>query len=365
MNFLETIVLFFSFQAFILSILFFLKKENRVANRIFATLLFLFSYNLFYNVLYWSRFDMELLIGLLFTYQIPLSLYGGLFYLYIRSISVVKRFSWKDLIHLLPLVFVLGQVGRYIILPLSTKIQVVKDNAYSEHTVQLSFGYPLLIAILVGYAFYTYYKYVRHYKKDPELSLWAKLICLIFLLFTISHAVYCTLSMLSLIALSFDYFITFFMITMIGLVCYFAFMYAQIFNGAPIKKIIPYIKYKRTGLSMEFSLELKEKLLSIMDKEKPYCNPDIRLDSLAEMLDVSRHHASQVINEHFSVSFFDFINEYRIKEAERLLISTKEDLSITDIVYKCGFNNRVSFYKAFKKIEGTTPSAYRDHYLAS
>jgi len=218
---------------------------------------------------------------------------------------------------------------------------------------------------MVGYGLYTYRKYIGHYKNDPELSLWVKSICVLFLLFTISHAVYCTLTELSLIAISFDYFITFFMILMISLVCYFAFMYSGIFNGAPIKKIVPFIKYRRTGLSREFSLELKERLLSIMDREKPYCNPDIRLDLLAEMLDVSRHHASQVINEHFSVSFFDFINEYRITEAERLLISTKENLSITDIVYKCGFNNRVSFYKAFKKIKGTTPVAYRDHYLAS
>ena len=118
-------------------------------------------------------------------------------------------------------------------------------------------------------------------------------------------------------------------------------------------------------MSKAFSLELKAQLLILMDKEKPYRDPEIRLDGLAKMLDISRHHTSQIINEHFSMSFFDFINSYRIREAEQLLISEKSSLSITDIAYKSGFNNRVSFYKAFKKIEGTTPSKYREQYTTS
>ncbi|MEX0289064.1 MAG: helix-turn-helix domain-containing protein, partial [Flavobacteriaceae bacterium] len=192
-----------------------------------------------------------------------------------------------------------------------------------------------------------------------------KVISAVFISFTVSHIVYRALVMSGLITFEFDYFITIFMVLLIASVCYFAFVHSSVFNGTPIKRLIPFVKYEKTGLSPEFSLEMKERLLSVMDEERPFLNPDVRLDTIAKLLDVSRHHASQIINEHFSVNFFDFINKYRIKEAQRLLTASEPTLSITDIAFQSGFNNRISFYKAFKKILGTTPSDYREHTLAS
>ncbi len=119
-------------------------------------------------------------------------------------------------------------------------------------------------------------------------------------------------------------------------------------------------KYEKTGLSEAFSTELKNKLESLMENKKLYLNHDLRLDDIAEFLNISRHHASQVINENFNMSFYDFINAYRIEEAKNKLCDgyKKSSESISDIAYQCGFNNRVSFYKAFKKITRITPKEY-------
>ncbi len=119
-------------------------------------------------------------------------------------------------------------------------------------------------------------------------------------------------------------------------------------------------KYEKTGLSEAFSVELKNKLESLMEDKKLYLNHDIRLDDIADLLNISRHHASQVINENFNMSFYDYINAYRIEEAKNKLCSSFKNSSesISDIAYQCGFNNRVSFYKAFKKITQTTPKEY-------
>lgn len=119
-------------------------------------------------------------------------------------------------------------------------------------------------------------------------------------------------------------------------------------------------KYEKTGLSAAFSLELKSKLEYLMHTKKLYLNHELRLDDIAELLDISRHHASQVINENFGASFYDFINAYRIEEAKNKLATGFENSSesISDIAYQCGFNNRVSFYKAFKKVTGTTPTEF-------
>ncbi|MBA4744853.1 MAG: AraC family transcriptional regulator [Muricauda sp.] len=119
-------------------------------------------------------------------------------------------------------------------------------------------------------------------------------------------------------------------------------------------------KYEKTGLSEAFSIELKNKLEHLMDKQKLYLNHELRLDDIAELLNISRHHASQVINENFNMSFYEFINAYRIEEAKNKLCSGFENSSesISDIAYQCGFNNRVSFYKAFKKITHITPKEF-------
>jgi AraC-like DNA-binding protein len=119
-------------------------------------------------------------------------------------------------------------------------------------------------------------------------------------------------------------------------------------------------KYEKTGLSEAFSQELKEKLEDLMDTQKLYLNHELRLDDIANMLNISRHHASQVINENFNMSFYDYINTYRIEEAKNKLCNNfkKSSESISDIAYQCGFNNRVSFYKAFKKRTKITPKEF-------
>jgi len=66
-----------------------------------------------------------------------------------------------------------------------------------------------------------------------------------------------------------------------------------------------------------------------------------------------------LINEHFNMTFHQFVNSYRIKEAQELLKS-EEERNIIDIAYEVGYNNKVSFNKAFKKNTDLTPSQYLD-----
>ncbi|MEL6304738.1 MAG: helix-turn-helix domain-containing protein, partial [Bacteroidota bacterium] len=197
---------------------------------------------------------------------------------------------------------------------------------------------------------------------DFEMKNWIKYICRSFFLFTLVHVAFCSATYLNpnFSSYSFDYFIAVVLVELIGAVLYFAFIHPSIFHGGtPNKKLTSNVKYGKSGLTEEFSLEMKEKLEVLMKSEKPFLNPEIRLDELAKMLDVSRNHASQIINEHFSMNFFEFINYYRIGVAKQLLSSRTSDISITDVAFQSGFNNRISFYKAFKKFEGTSPSEFK------
>ena len=119
-------------------------------------------------------------------------------------------------------------------------------------------------------------------------------------------------------------------------------------------------KYRNNHIAEDLSSDIRERLLTLMKVEKPHLRSDLRLDDLARLLKVSRHHASQVINQHFRQNFNDFINSYRIDAAVQLLRDEHVVFSMKEIAYKVGFNNYVSFYKAFKKITGQLPKDFKN-----
>jgi AraC-like DNA-binding protein len=118
-------------------------------------------------------------------------------------------------------------------------------------------------------------------------------------------------------------------------------------------------KYSASTLSEEQKSKLKLKLLHLLDAEKVYLNPNLSLDDLAKMLKTNKKYVSQLINEDFKSNFNHLINQYRIKDARVLLLSEdNKKLNLEGIAEKCGFNNRVSFTTAFKRITGLSPSYY-------
>ena len=96
-----------------------------------------------------------------------------------------------------------------------------------------------------------------------------------------------------------------------------------------------------------------------MDDENIYKKSDLNLQELANELDVSTHHLSQVINQELGTNFFDFINQYRVDEAKRKLVHPDyRKLTFLAIAYESGFSSKSSFYRIFKKHTGVSPSSY-------
>ncbi len=106
--------------------------------------------------------------------------------------------------------------------------------------------------------------------------------------------------------------------------------------------------------------ENKKQLEALLNTEKPFLNPQVSLTDLSENLSVSTKHLSQVINQSFNKNFFDFINTYRIQEAQQILKESKDvKLTVLEAMYQAGFNSKSSFNTAFKKETGQTPTEFR------
>lgn len=116
---------------------------------------------------------------------------------------------------------------------------------------------------------------------------------------------------------------------------------------------------KRKLISDEELLKIKTQLEKIMNTQKPYLDSELNLIKLAEMLSVSTHHLSYVINTGFGKNFFQYINEFRVEYAKKLLKEADSKLSILGIAYESGFNSKTSFNTTFKKLTGQTPSEFK------
>lgn len=107
-------------------------------------------------------------------------------------------------------------------------------------------------------------------------------------------------------------------------------------------------------------LQIVEKLV----KEEIYRNADYTARQLAKDLHTNSRYISAVIKTRFNTNFSQLVNMYRIRYAAALL-EKRSMLGVTvdDIGYASGFSNKQSFYTAFKKMKGTTPSFYRKQRL--
>ena len=116
---------------------------------------------------------------------------------------------------------------------------------------------------------------------------------------------------------------------------------------------------KRSEVTKE-DRELFERIHHTMIDKKLFKESTLTLDALAQTMGVSRNAVSKAINSVAGVNLNNFVNNYRIKEAVRILSSQhKRDIYMEELSEQVGFASRATFYAAFKKITGLTPAEYR------
>ncbi len=101
-----------------------------------------------------------------------------------------------------------------------------------------------------------------------------------------------------------------------------------------------------------------------MREKELFKNPGLKIDDIAKEIKISAHQLSQILNDNFERNFTLFINEYRIDEACKLLL-TGNNLKIEAIGFEVGFNSRSTFFSTFKKLKGTTPTLFQQQHGAS
>ena len=109
------------------------------------------------------------------------------------------------------------------------------------------------------------------------------------------------------------------------------------------------------GLTPELTnADYAAQLKQWMETEKPYQDPEFRLIDIRQVLPLNRTYISQLINSEFNCTFYQFVTNYRIEEAKRLMKECP-DMKMQDISEQCGFSSPTVFARIFSRETGMTP----------
>ena len=131
-----------------------------------------------------------------------------------------------------------------------------------------------------------------------------------------------------------------------------------IFRSKPwIENAEAAVEEEKEEAKIESNAYYRAKLEEWMETDKPYLNPDFRLMDLRQILPLNRTYLSQLINAEYGCSFYQFVTNYRIEEAKRVMVANPF-IKMQDVAEQCGFSSPTVFARVFSREVGMTPSEW-------
>ena len=375
-NFHDVILLMTAMQCLFCFLLLCLTIDRNKRSTLFLAL-FLFAHALIpinELVMWGAEFKMtarDLFPSLYFFPMVAYYIDGALLYLCFKAL-VFKDFSLTkiDLFHFIPLMAYITFIGLvFYSKPQDIRLEMINSESfvYSASYVYMEFLSKLLRVFYAIACFSLISRYSSRLQdtnsnmEKVHLS-WLRALVIGFLLVMVSEAILVAAKIINIYTnFSFSlfvnigltgYYITF---ALVNLLVFTAVRYFGAFEQVNEIKITKKVRDERF-----FQPELALSVDDAIRGGQIYMDPDITLDKLAESLKILPRDLSSLINRHFGINFYEFINRYRIEEAKRMLTSEEyKATTITDIYLKVGFNSKSVFYTFFKKLEGMTPSQCR------
>ncbi len=324
-----------------------------------AFLVLAFSLILFQYVLYWTRYE------IVFPYLvlIPQLCYyttGPLLLLYFLNLYK-NNIKFNYVLHFIP--------AALMIIP--NLFIWLRYLGWTEAEIPLLWfarnpwfiaGHMSLYTLLVLRLIYTNKGKTTQYLRLRHR--WATTLISLYALFILAYLSYFVLVRFPFFNSSWDYMISLTMSFSIYAIGFFIFKQPQVFDGEFYRQLFIPLQNKKESFEQSLLNELYQNLTKYMETRKPYIENELRLVHLADQLGFSTHLLSKVINDKAGKNFNQYINDYRLEEAEELL-KEASDRSIQNIYFDVGFNNKATFYSAFKRKYGCTPTQFKNAVLKS
>ena len=336
------------------------KKQDKIANGLISLFVFMHSFFLIHVALYLSNYvyyePHTLSMSAPFSF-----LYGPVLYFYFKRITKNYEFKKKDALHLIPTVIFLILLIPVFAMSAEGKLEIMLGEGSYSTLPYLVPATILKFTSLVVYGFFTIKLYLDSKKEkttDLKQLRLRRNIVIVHSVYAVFYALYAFIIVQYSFGSSLLHIQLLAMTSLVLYVGYVAYSNPLALIGSVKKVKKAATKYQNSGLTQSFSTELKEQLVKLLEEDKLYRESTLKLEYVAERLGTTRHNASQVINEHFGLNFFELINKYRVEEAMERLKNNPENLNIIDIAYEVGYNNKVTFNKSFKRFCDLTPTQF-------
>ncbi len=387
---MQVILIIGAAQALFFSILLINKKKGKLHDKILAVWLAVLALHL--SFAYWLFLQQPTYLNYAGYDAGIIVLYYSLMYIYAKSIiSGHERLEWKWLIHLLPCLLVYATS-----LPFIRLSELEKSNVLSQPLSPLLLA-SLFLAIVfsIAYLIVVFRLIGKHdvnikkaYSYDDTINLiWLKKLAIVltgisfFFLIAVGYVYYLrfTSSESSIQLYSNLDFIGYTLFTLfIYLLGYFGYRQGNIFTHQPrtvdgflgesISETIP--KRSNNKQEEEKNESQDKQFVKLLDEymknEQPYLNSTLSLYQLAKQMEVSSHYLSHILNNRIRKNFYEFVNQYRIDEVKRRIVSDQNSkYTILAIALDCGFNSKATFNRTFKNYTGYTPSQFQQEFTGS
>ena len=317
----------------------------------------------------------------LYRTTMPFTIIGpAIAYLYIQSVlSDDRHLKRKDFWHALPFVLTFIQYAPYYFSSAARKKQMVAQ-LLEDKTVEYVMNVGLLdeyyFSIFRGIVYFFYALLIlrlvyqfnlkglvcsnANSKIQQRVYNWLLLFSISFVINLAAMTLYIGLNLMglgfehNLLGLLKLITIVFFNMSIIVYTVYLL-LYPETLIGVyqPKKK-----KVENAG-PISYLKSESEALKTILEKQKVFRQPGLKLSDLSNILNVSPRKLSFLINSQYNMNFNELINEYRINDALELIEEGYLEKYTAESLFEAtGFQNKTSFYKAFKAKTGTTPSSY-------
>jgi len=355
---------------FLAGILLFQKRGRRSANQLLALLVFLVA--VLHSGYVVQLSELWKLMPAFPRMTEPFwFLLGPLFYGYVRLLTGYSTsISWKAAVHLLPFCIKWIPILHSYISP-----DTFREAAYLQYIYQAGDESLRLLPLLYSYLFmiqvFIYavlstrllMRYERGYKDNTSNTQvhyihWLRIVFAVFA----GYLVYETIASLLLIVnqslqSEFIYLSVLLLSSFLFLIAYMAIGHPDVLFPAILERST---KYQHSSLATNYVERQLNALHTLMEEKQPYLRGDLKLDDLAGMLQVSSHHLTQLLNQHLEKSFYDFVNDYRVQEAQRRLIDPAyQHYTILAVALDVGFNSKTTFNRLFKSYTQMTPSQFQ------
>ena len=390
-KFYDVLIIGGIFTSFITSILLFTRGRYQLhANRLLGVVMFILGwYGLIYLLVItgWIKIIPWMYrIGSPLYYLIP-----ACSYLYVRSVLLDEtRFRKYDWLHFIPALINLIDLLPFYFTDIETKRAIANtittdfNQSYQKGSGLIPAFWHFQLRWMLGVAYLAFqWKLLFHIIQRDTLKEFKKVVNWLLTFTSFNTVIYIGLATMSIIAwinlgtntniniLSSGRSIPMFLQIM-GFMCMSVYLFfkPEVLYGIPRPhqqtegdNMLINEESKAEAIEKTFDPELIAFYISHLEnhlqKQETFKKKGVTVNELAIDLNIPLHHLSYVLNNHFKQRFTDFINGYRVNYIlKRIESGDWRSFTFEGLAKEAGFSSRSTFFSAFKKVTGVSPSQY-------